>query len=205
MSTTSTLSTQPRTAKGTANSRRLRSTGQVPVSLYGGEGEALSLSLTTDELMPVVLAGVHVVNLDLAGEIEMAIIREVQWDTFMTYVLHMDLQRIDRNARIDVDVAIEIRGTLNEGTLDQQMHSLKLNCLAFDVPDKLTVRVGSMKIDDSVTVADLELPDGTTTEVPDDTLVLRVNAVVDIDIVQEDVSAAAEPEVIGAKSDDEDG
>jgi large subunit ribosomal protein L25 len=171
--------------------------------MYGLGQDAVKLSLSADRAMPVLLAGAHVVNVDLGGNVEMTMIREVQWDTFLTTVLHVDLQRIDPTARIEVNIAIDTRGQVSEGVLDVQMHSLTVECPPFDVPANFSVRLGSMRIDDTVTVSDLELPEGATTEVPGDTVVLRINAVQEIDIVQEDASAGAQPEVIGAKDEEE--
>lgn len=202
-STTPQLSAEARTSLGTANSRRLRQEGNIPACLYGLGQDTVSLTFSGEALKPVVLSGAQVVDVDIAGTVEMAMIREVQWDTFMMEILHIDLQRIDRDARIDLEVKIETRGDVNEGVLDHQLHSLTLSCPAYAVPDIFSVRVGSLKIGDEVTVADLDLPEGTQTEVAGDTVILRVNEVQDVDIVQEDISAAAEPEVIGAKSDDE--
>ena len=202
-SSTPQLSAEPRASLGTANSRRLRQSGSIPACLYGLGQDTVSLTVSEEALKPVVLAGAQVVDVDISGTIEMAMIREVQWDTYMMNILHIDLQRIDREARIDLEVKIEARGDVNEGVLDHQLHSLTLSCPAYAVPDIFSIRVGSLKIGDEVTVSNLDLPEGTETEVPGDTVILRVNEVVDVDIVQEDVSAAAEPEVIGAKSDDE--
>lgn len=149
------------------------------------------------------MSGAHVLDIDIAGTVEMAMVREVQWDTFLTDILHVDLQRIDREARIDLEVTIEARGDVNEGALDHQLHTLTLSCPAYAVPENFVVRIGSLGIGDEVTVADLDLPEGTETVVPLDTVILRINEIQDIDIVQEDITAAAEPEVIGAKADDD--
>ena len=207
MATTSTLSAQARTAKGTGNSQRLRRNGQIPASLYGLNQEPVTLTLNADAAMPILLAGAHDVDIDLDGNVEMTMIREVQWDTFLTHVLHVDLQRIDPTARIEVNIAIDTRGQVNEGVMDVQLHSLTVECPPFDVPANFSVRLGSLRIDDTVTVSDLTLPEGVTTEVPGDTVVLRINAIQDIDlddIVQEDISAGAQPEVIGAKAEEDD-
>ena len=177
--------------------------GQIPACLYGLGQDTLSLTMSGEALTPVIMSGAHVIDVDIAGTVEMAMVREVQWDTYLTDILHVDLQRIDREARIDLEVAIEARGDVNEGVLDHQLHTLTLSCPAYAVPDNFAVRVGSLSIGDEVTVADLDLPEGTETEVPLDTVILRINEVQDVYIVQEDITAAAEPEVIGAKSDDE--
>jgi large subunit ribosomal protein L25 len=205
MATTSTLSAEVRTDLGTSNSQRLRRNGYIPVSMYGLGQNPVKLSLSANDAMPVLLAGAHVVDIDLDGNVEMTMIREVQWDTFLTSVLHVDLQRIDPTARIEVNIAINTRGQVNEGVLDVHLHSLTVECPPFDVPANFSVRVGSLRIDDTVTVSDLELPEGVSTDVPGDTIVLRINVVqeIELDIAQEDMSAGAQPEVIGAKTEED--
>lgn len=203
MSTTALLPAQPRTALGTANSRRLRQEGQIPATLYGLNQDPVSLTVAAETAKPIILAGAHVVDIEVDGNVEMAMIRDVQWDTFLMHILHLDLQRIDRGATIEVEVPIEAKGSVKDGVLDQPLHTLTLSCLAHSVPEKMFVRVGTLDIGDEIIVADLEIPEGTSTAISSDTVVMRVTAVQDIDIVQEDVSAAAEPEVIGAKADDE--
>ncbi|MHC4875224.1 MAG: 50S ribosomal protein L25 [Planctomycetota bacterium] len=205
MATEAALAVERRTQTGTSHSRRLRLEGKVPANLYGLDQEAVALTVDSDLITPAVIAGHRVIDIDLDGSVEKAMIREVQWDTFLTHILHVDLQRIDASARLDVDVAVHTRGVANEGVLDQPLHSVELNCPAYAVPDQVDVRVGSLRIGEQLTVADLTLPEGVTCNLPGDSVVVRVTEAKDVEIVQEDVSAAAEPELIGrsAEPDDE--
>lgn len=195
---------EKRTRTGTSHSRRLRCEGKVPVNLYGLGQEGQSLTISADDIKPLVVEGVQVCDLVIDGTEEKAIIREVQWDTFLTHLLHVDLQRVDPNARVDLEIPVETRGMVEEGILDHVLHSISVNCPVFNIPDKCEVRVGSLKIGDEVTIADMSFDSNVTTDLPGDTVVLRVSEVQEVEIVQEDVEGAAEPEVIGEK-DDEDG
>ena len=188
---------------GTSHSRRLRCEGKVPVNLFGLGQESLSLAIASDDIKPFVVSGHHVCDLVIDGTEEKALIREIQWDTFLNHLLHIDFQRVDPNARVDLEIPVEVRGTVNEGMLEHVLHHVGVNCAVFNIPDKFEVRVGTLKIGSEVTVADLALGAGVTTELPSDTVVLRVIEVQDVEIEQEDVDAAAQPEVIGEKSDDE--
>ena len=201
---TEALAAEVRTQTGTSHSRRLRLEGKVPTNLYGLGKDPVALTLASDAITPAIVAGQRVIDVDVDGTAEKAMIREVQWDTFLTHILHVDLQRIDPTARIDLDVAVNLRGTANEGVLDHALHAVELNCPAFAVPDSIEVRVGSLRIGDQVTVADLDLPEGVTCNLSGDSVVVRVTEAQDVEIVQEDVSAAAEPELIGRSADDED-
>ncbi len=201
---TEALAVERRTQIGTSHSRRLRLEGKVPANLYGLGKDTVALSIASDVITPAVMAGHRVIDVELDGTSEKAMIREVQWDTFLTHILHVDLQRIDANARIDVEVAIHLRGAANEGVLDHHLHSVELSCPAYAVPDQIDVRIGTLRIGDQVTVADLALPDGISCNLPADTVVLRLNEAVDVEIVQEDVTAASQPELIGRDADEED-
>lgn len=200
---TKSLVVELRSLTGTANSRRLRGTGKVPATLYGLNQNPVSVALAGDDITPVVVSGNKIVDIEVEGSTSIAIIREVQWDTFLTHILHVDLQRVDSDTRVDIELVVNIRGEVNEGVLEIVERSIMVNCPVFLVPDSPVVRVGSLKIGDSVTIADLELPGKVSVELPDDTVILRVNEVQDIEIEAEDVSSALEPEVIGRESEDE--
>jgi large subunit ribosomal protein L25 len=200
---TEALAAERRTQIGSSHSRRLRLEGKVPANLYGLGKDPVALTIGSDVITPAVIAGDRVLDIGVDGVVEKAMIREVQWDTFLTHILHVDLQRIDANARIDVEVAVHLRGTANEGVLDHHLHSVELNCPAYAVPDQVDVRIGSLRIGDQVTVADLNLPDGITCNLPADTVVLRITEAKDVEIVQEDVLAAGQPELIGRAADNE--
>ena len=200
------LVAEKRTQVGTSHSRRLRCEGKVPVNLCGLGQESLSLTISSDVLRPLIVSGTQVCDIVIDGAEEKALIREVQWDTFITHILHVDFQRVDPNARVDLEIPVTTRGTANEGVLDHVLHHVSVNCAVFNIPEKVEVRIGALKIGDEVTIADLSFDGEVTTDLPSDTVVVRiVEPQEDVDIVQEDVGAAVEPEVIGRKADGEDG
>lgn len=205
MSNEGKLVAEKRTELGTSHSRRLRIAGRVPVNLYGLGQDGVSLTIPGDQITSIVVSGTQVCDITIDGTEEKAIIREVQWDTFLTHILHVDFQRVDPQARVDLEIPVEIRGTVNEGVLDHVHHSINVNCPVFNIPDKFEVRVGSLKIGSEVTVADLGLEEGVKAALSDDAVVVRVTEAQDVEIVQEDVGAAVEPEIIGRKKDDEEG
>ena len=193
-----------RTQTGTSHSRRLRTEGRVPAVVYGLSEEPVSLTLAGDVITPIVVSGNQVVDLSFGDTTTKAMIRDVQWDTFLTHIVHVDLLRVDDNARIDLELFIEIRGTVNEGVLQQLERSLMVNCPVFLIPESPVVRVGSLKIGDTVTVGDLEFPDGVTVNAPADTVVVRVEEAQEVEFDTEaDEGGALEPELIGRSADGE--
>lgn len=199
------LAAELRTQTGTSHSRRLRRDGQVPAVVYGLSEEPVTLTLAGDAITPIVVSGSQVVDLTFGDTNTKAMIRDVQWDTFLTHIVHVDLLRVDDNARIDLELFIEIRGTVNEGVMQLLERSMMVNCPVFLIPESPVVRVGSLKIGDTVTIGDLEFPKGVTVSAPADTVVVRVEEVQEVDLDAEiDDGGALEPELIGRSADDDD-
>lgn len=205
MADTDKLVAEKRTETGTSHSRRLRCEGKVPVNLYGLGQENVSLTISGDDLKPLVVSGIQVCDLVIDGTEEKALIREVQWDVFLTHILHVDFQRVDPNARVDLEIPVATRGMVNEGMLDHVLHQVSVNCPVFNIPEKVEVRVGTLNIGDEVTIADLHFDGDVTTDLPSDTVVLRVIEVQDVEIEQDDAGDGVEPEVIGRDDEESDG
>lgn len=180
MSTLDVIAIEPRTEIGSTASRRLRREGLVPVNVYGhGEKEAFG-KIDADVASAIARSGAKVVDVKLEGADEQkAIVREVQWDTFGTHVLHLDFMRVDAKQRVTADVPIHLRGTapgvIAGGRLDHHMHSLSIECLAVQIPTEINVRITSLKIGDSLHVSDItDLPPNTTVLSSADEVVVQV-------------------------------
>lgn len=191
-----------RSRSGSADSRRMRWAGKVPAVVYGLGKDPVNVTVSAEHIRPVVQAGGHVVDLTVNGQEEKAIIRDVQWDTYMAHLLHVDFQRVDPNARVDIDVEIEVRGQVTTGVMDHHLHSLRLNCVTYQIPDKIVVKVGTLKIGDAITIGQLALPPTATFSLPADTVVVKVHEAKAVDIVLAD-ARVGEPEVIAKKKAEE--
>lgn len=176
----------------------------MPVNLYGLGQESINLTISGDVLKPFIVSGSQVCDIVIDGAEQKALVKEVQWDTFLLHILHADFQRVDPQARVDVEIPIATRGTVNEGMLEHVLHEISVNCPVYNIPEKVEVRVGALKIGDEVTIADLAFDADLTSVLPSDTVVLRISEPQEVEIEQEDVGAAVEPEVIGRGADDDD-
>jgi len=160
------LEAQPRQEIGSRASRRLRRQGLVPVVLYGHGEETVSLTVSAPEIDHVLREGARMVEIKWDGNDETALIKEIQYDTFETQVLHMDLARVAMDEAITVSVEIEVRGNApgvkEGGMVDHVMREVEVECLATDIPEKLQVDVSELDIGDSVRLADGGVPNGVT-------------------------------------------
>jgi len=199
-----TLAAEPRSTQGTHEARRMRKQGLIPAVIYGHKEATVAVTVNRDDLYKVIRHGIRVVDLQAGGKTEKALLREVQWDHLGHDILHVDFARVAADERIKIEVRVELRGTAPGvtagGLLDQPIHSLVVECLAIAVPESIRVPIGELLIDQAIHVKDLKLPEGVTTAVDPDAIVVQVAAPkVEEEAVVAPVAEQAEPEVIGRK------
>jgi large subunit ribosomal protein L25 len=200
------LQVAKRDTRGTRHARRQRQAGQIPAILYGHGKESISLTIDEAEMATALRHNARLV--ELAGDVtEKALIRDIQWDTYGVDVLHVDLTRVAADERIQVNVAVELRGDApgvkEGGVVEHMVHELEIECFAESIPEKLEVNINSLNVGESLQVSTIELPDGVKVLVPDETVIVQcVEAQVEEEL-EETLPGAVEPEVIGRKAEDE--
>ncbi|MEW4528839.1 50S ribosomal protein L25 [Maioricimonas sp. JC845] len=209
MAETIKITAKSRAKTGTAECRRLRREGRVPANIYGHRQDPVAISLNEDDIRTLLTGGAKVLDLDVDGTVDKALVKEVQWDTFSTHVQHLDFMRVDPDERVEVDVPIHLRGTapgvLAGGILEQPVHELTVECMAVNVPDDIVVRVGSLEIGAVVTVADIaDVPEGVKILTPAETTIIHiVEPSAEAAAEGEEGGEAGQPEVIGRDKGDE--
>jgi large subunit ribosomal protein L25 len=199
------LKVQIRGTRGKREARRQRAAGQLPAVLYGHEKEAVSLSISAEELETAIRHGTRLIT--LAGELnEQAFIRELQWNTWGTHVLHADFARVSEHEKVKVQVAVEVRGEApgvkDGGVVKHLVHEVEIECEATGIPEKLVVNVNHLKLGDSITVAAMALPAGVTVLEEPDEIVVECVVPVEVEEGAEGAAGEAEPEIIGRKKEE---
>jgi large subunit ribosomal protein L25 len=158
---------------GSAASRRLRATGKVPAVLYGRGADPATLTvdwrdlraaLTTDKGLNALL------TIKVGRKQTKAIVKEMQRHPVRREVLHIDFLAVDVDKPIQTDVPIVLEGEpikvlREQGVVDQVLNALVIEAKPDLIPGHLSVDVSDLEIGHTITVADLVLPDGVTTEV----------------------------------------
>ena len=200
-----TLKVESRELRGKRNNRRLRASGMIPAVLYGHGLEPVSLAVPADTFDAMVRHGSRMVSLEGAVN-ESAFIRECQWDTWGTHVVHVDFTRISAHEKVQVQVTIELRGEAPGvkagGVVKQLIHNVELECEAAEIPEKMTVNVNELELNDSISVSKLDLPRGAKVLVDDEAVVVQCVEVAE-QLEEEAMVGEFEPEVIGRKREDE--
>jgi large subunit ribosomal protein L25 len=199
------LNVEVRELRGKRNARRLRRNGQVPLILYGHGKENVSLSTSEHDLSAVIRHGARVVELKGAVN-ESAFVREVQWDTYGMELLHADLTRVKAGETVEAALMIELRGEAPGaklgGIVQLLLHEVTIDCPADALPDKIVASVNELQLDGTITVADLEIPEGARLITPADTVLVQCVAAAPVEEEEEEAVAPAEPEVIGRKAEE---
>ncbi len=161
--------------QGTGPCRRLRNEGKLPGVVYGLGKDPIPVSVVYTELREAlqVPTGMNTVfTLDVDGSHEMVVVRDVQRDPIKRVVTHADFLRVDPDVPISVSVPLVVTGTSVEvaeagALVEQKMHSIRVSVLPRSIPIAIEADISSLTMDSRFAVADLNLPDGVTSLVPD--------------------------------------
>ncbi len=197
-----TIEVKKRELVGSRAVKKLRSQGLVPAILYGHGEENINLSVRKEALGLVIRHGSKI--LSLTGAVtDTALLREVQWDTFGTEILHIDLNRVSQSETVEVTLSVELHGEavgLSEGgQLNFVTHELTINCPAASIPEHLMVTVSGLHLGQSIHANEVKLPEGATMVTPGSIVVVQISQP---RVVADDAAAGAEPELIRKAKED---
>ena len=167
--------TEARELTGSANTRRLRRAGKVPAILYGQGKDVVHLSIPEAQVNSAIRNNQPYIQLE--GEVtESAQIQELQWDALGTTVLHIDLTRMNADATIEVELAISLVGDAQD-SINQVLRTTTAVVPAMNIPNALMADISSLANGDSITLGDLELPEGVSLLRDPSTVVLTCGTV----------------------------
>lgn len=164
------ISASKRTLQGKGASRRLRGAGKVPGVIYGGENPAQAIELDHNGLYhKLKLEAFHasILSMDLDGQKEQVLLRDIQMHPFKLQVLHIDFQRVDKNKKIHMKVPLHFINAeiapgvkLSAGLVSHVLTELDVSCLPKDLPEFITVDLTDLAAGNTLHLSDLKLPEG---------------------------------------------
>jgi large subunit ribosomal protein L25 len=208
----------PRESRGKNEARRLRLTGKLPATLYGGKGEAIALSVNAKQVGAILRSesGHNTLfQVDLGGKHEPAILKDWQVDPVSGKLLHVDLLRIAMDVRMRVKVPVHTFGEpkgvkVEGGVFEVVTREVEIECLPADIPTEFRADVSDLALNAALRASDLPLDTAKIkllTE-PDRVLAHVVTLRVEEEKPADAAAAAttpAEPEVIKKGKKEEEG
>ena len=164
------LTAQIREKAGKGVARGLRRDAQVPAVLYS-HGKSMPITMVNKDVSKVLNAegGEHaLINLKLeggkgAGE-KLALIKDYQVDPLSGKLIHLDLMEVAMNEKVNIQVAVHIIGNsigVKEGGIFQYgQRDLEVECLPAHIPDFIEVNISELKVNESLHVRDITVPEG---------------------------------------------
>jgi large subunit ribosomal protein L25 len=163
------INAEPRADKGKGASRRLRRTGKVPGILYGGAMDATPITLDHDDLAHHLEHEAfysHILTLNIGGEKQKVVLKDLQRHPFKPRIQHMDLQRVSETEKLTMRIPIHFTNEdkcigikQGGGVASHIMTEIEVRCLPADLPEYIEVDMAGINLGDTIHLGDLKLPD----------------------------------------------
>lgn len=212
------LQAKSRVTDGTRKARAVRRNEGIPAIVYGHGMEPLAVEVPERAFLKAIhtKAGANVlITLQVEGvslKESTCRIKAIQHNPATDKIDHVDFMVISLTEKITVKVPVlllhvdDAPGVKEGGVIDLVHREIEVECLPTQIPEKIEIDVKEMKINDSVHVQDLVLPQGVKCMLPVEEVVFAIHAP-----RQEEVAAPAEegetagPEVIEKGKKDKEG
>ena len=158
-----------RSLQGTGASRRLRLSGKVPGIVYGA-GEPQMIELDHNALyFALKKEAFHssVLEMELGGKTAQVLLRDFQMHAYKQIVQHIDFQRVDATTKVVKKVPLHFINEENSPAVkidscvvNHVVTELRISCLASQLPEFLTIDLGSLSKGQTLHVNDIKLGDG---------------------------------------------
>ncbi|MFL0361236.1 50S ribosomal protein L25/general stress protein Ctc [Curtobacterium flaccumfaciens] len=169
------LAAEVRTKFGKGAARKLRAADKIPAVVYGHGTEPMHISLPGHETMLLVRTANAVVDLDIEGAAQLALVKDVQRDPVRQIIEHIDLVVLRRGEKVTVDVPVVVEGESFSGTIHvQDLNTVSLLVLATDIPEHVSVNVEGLEDGVQIHASQLELPEGAELETDPEALVVAI-------------------------------
>jgi len=204
---TETLKVKKREARGTKACRRLRAEGLIPAVIYGHGQDPVAVQMPAEEFEQALRHHGRMFDLRLGRKKESVLLRDMQHDALGDDIIHADFVRVAMDEAIEIQVPITLKGKpkVDHAVLQQPLMALEIECLPADIPEEILAQVGHLEMSQSVSVSDLEMPDGVKALTDPETVVATLTPAQVEEEAPEEAAAAVEageePEIIGREEE----
>ncbi len=188
---------------GKGAARKIRALGKVPAVIYGHGSEPQHITLPAHEVGLILRKANAVLDLDIAGKSELALVKDVQKDPVRQIIEHIDLIIVKKGEKVTIDVPVHVEGESFAGTIVAlDATTLTIEAEATHIPERLVVNVEGAEEGTHVLAGDVELPKGATLVSDPETLVVNITLPAKIDLGEETEAAEAEGEAAEAPAEE---
>lgn len=160
-----------RTAQGSSASRRLRLANKVPGIVYGN-GAPVNLEIEHNPLWHALQKEAFhasVLDLEIDGKSEKALLRDFQMHPYKKQVLHIDFQRVDPKQKLHAKVPLHFKNQENSpavklagGMVSHILNEVEVSCLPAALPEFIEIDLGNLEAGHAIHVSHITFPAGVT-------------------------------------------
>ncbi|MDF3057222.1 MAG: ribosomal rRNA E-loop binding protein Ctc/L25/TL5 [Rariglobus sp.] len=160
------LNVTARAQTGRSASRRVRKANQIPAILYGKHTSPETIAVDAPEfvrLLKSVAGRALLIELNRKDKASKALsfLQEVQRDPITDKFLHIDLQEVKADEKLEIRVPVQVTGESfgvknQSGVLEIATHALRIRCLPKDLPPVIEVDVTELKVGEAFKVGTLK-------------------------------------------------
>ena len=158
---------QKRTDVGKKATKELRKQGLVPCNLYGeakdenGLPQAVAFAIPAVDLRKVVYTPhVYVVNIEVEGREDVAIMKELQFHPVTDQLLHIDFYEVNEEKPITIGIPVKLnglaQGVRDGGRLNLTVRKINVTAPYKQIPEVLDIDVTNLTIGKSIKVGELK-------------------------------------------------
>lgn len=188
------ITAEVRESFGKGAARKLRAVGKIPAVVYGHGTEVRHLALPGHEVALLLRKANAVLDLDIAGTSQLALVKDVQKDPVKQIIEHIDLVVVRRGEKVVIDVPVHLEGESFPGTIaNLDATALSLEVEATHIPERITIDIEGLEEGVQILASEVTLPSGATLITEPETLVVGI-VVPQLDLTTDAVSEDDESE-----------
>lgn len=144
---------------GKKDAKQIRREGSVPCTIYG-KGETVHFSLNVRALKPLVYTpNAYIVEINIEGQMEYGVMREVQFHPVKEEILHIDFFHVVEGKPVTIDIPVRLdgnpEGVKMGGKLSLSKRKVRVSATIENLPDELVIDVSELSLGKSIFVGDL--------------------------------------------------
>ena len=170
------INAESRVRSSTSDVRRMRREGLVPGIVYGAEEDNVNIKMDHNKILHNLENETFhssILELKVDGESENVILRDYQVHPASDVkVMHIDFQRVSRKQKLSMTIPFHFTGeeecegvSVDEGVISRIMNDLDIVCLPADLPEYIEVDVSKLRMGDSISLGDIQLPEGVESQI----------------------------------------
>lgn len=169
------LKTEVRDTFGKGVARKIRAAGKIPAVIYGHGTAPQHVTLPGHETALILRKSNQVLELDIQGKIQLALVKDVQKDPVRQIIEHIDLIVVRAGEKVTVDIPVHLEGESASGTsVNQDANTISLEVEATHIPENLVVSIEGLEEGAQIHAKDLTLPKGATLVSDPETLIVGI-------------------------------